>query len=184
MSAFSTLQRLAQKPPPGDRCDMCGVPLGPNHRHLVDPTTHRMMCACAACSLLFPGQGPTRFKSVPRDARLLKDFKISDGDWENLNIPIGLAFFLKNSVENRVVAFYPSPAGATESSLPANVVPDEVSADVEALLVNRLKQPGQYYVAPIDKCYELVGLIRGNWRGFTGGPEVWEKVDRFFECLT
>ena len=56
--------------------------------------------------------------------------------------------------------------------------------DVEALLVNRLEQPATYYLAPIDKCYELVGLIRGNWRGFSGGTEVWVKIRKFFHELS
>jgi hypothetical protein len=36
---------------------------------------------------------------------------------------------------------------------------------------------------PIDECYRLVGLIRLNWRGLSGGSEVWEEVDKFFEQL-
>jgi hypothetical protein len=38
----------------------------------------------------------------------------------------------------------------------------------------------EYYVAPIDECYKLVGLIRANWRGLSGGAEVWERISRFF----
>ena len=29
--------------------------------------------------------------------------------------------------------------------------------------------------APIDVCFELVGLIRMHWRGFSGGEEVWRS---------
>jgi hypothetical protein len=38
-------------------------------------------------------------------------------------------------------------------------------------------------LVPIDECYSLVGLIRMHWRGLSGGREVWEKIDRFFENL-
>ncbi len=64
--------------------------------------------------------------------------------------------------------------------------------DVEALLANRIEQGhdqgggeggGEYYLAPIDKCYELVGLIRAQWRGLSGGPEVWKQIGLFFEEL-
>ena len=98
--------------------------------------------------------------------------------------------------ESNVVAFYPSPAGATESiPSPAaweeivrqNPVLNEVRPDVEALLANRLEhtrpEGGEYYVVPIDKCYELVGLIRIHWRGLSGGTEVWNDIARFFTEL-
>ena len=56
-------------------------------------------------------------------------------------------FLFKSTPENRVLALYPSPAGATESLLSLdtwddivheNPVLTEMEADVEALLVNRL----------------------------------------------
>jgi hypothetical protein len=36
------------------------------------------------------------------------------------------------------------------------------------------------YIVPIDLCYQLVGLIRAEWRGFSGGTEAWAAIDRFF----
>ena len=117
---------------------------------------------------------------------------MTNAQWDSLLVPIGLAFFLESSPENRVVAFYPSPAGPTESLLPLetwedilreNPVLARMQPDIEALLVNRLDERAQYYIAPIDKCYQLVGLIRSNWRGFSGGSEVWRKISDFFEAL-
>ncbi len=192
MSSFATLQRLARKTEPGERCGLCGLGLGPQHQHLIDPATRRLVCSCGACSLLFYETGATKYKRVPRSARLLRDFHISDGQWENLMIPIGLAFFVESSSEKRVLALYPSPAGPMESllSLDAwtdivqeNPVLGKMQSDVEALLVNRLEDEAEYYLAPIDKCYELVGLIRGNWRGFSGGTEVWVKIRQFLKEL-
>jgi hypothetical protein len=55
--------------------------------------------------------------------------------------------------------------------------------DVEALLVNRLGTSREYYIAPIDQCFELVGIIRMHWRGFSGGSKVWEKIQAFFDRL-
>jgi hypothetical protein len=55
--------------------------------------------------------------------------------------------------------------------------------DVEALLVNRISKTPQYYRAPIDQCFRLVGLIRKHWRGLSGGAEVWQQIDRFFDEL-
>jgi hypothetical protein len=133
-----------------------------------------------------------RFKVIPRDARALPDFQISDADWESLSLPISLAFFFYDTPNEKMTALYPSPAGATESLLPLtaweaivrqNPVLREMQPDVEALLVNRAHDARDYYLAPIDKCFELVGLIRMNWRGFSGGEEVWKKIGDFFETL-
>ena len=55
--------------------------------------------------------------------------------------------------------------------------------DVEALLVNRLGPKRECYWVPIDRCYQLVGLIRLHWHGLSGGLGVWEQVERFFTGL-
>ncbi len=198
MSAFTTLRSLTRKPPapPGssadERCDMCGVGLIRQHQHLVDPVSRKLVCACDACAVLFQQNGVTKYKRVPRRARLLADFQMTDAQWDSLMIPIGLAFFVESTPENKVLALYPSPAGSTESLLSLEAWWDivqenpalaDMEADVEALLVNRLDRAGDYYIAPIDKCYQLVGLIRSNWRGLSGGTEVWEKIRGFFEEL-
>jgi hypothetical protein len=112
-------------------------------------------------------------------------------------VPISMAFFFRSTPDARVVAFYPSPAGATESLLPLetwkdieddNPVVKEMEPDVEALLVNRVGHvrgfaAAEYYVLPIDECYKLVGLIRVNWRGLSGGTEVWREIAQFFDGL-
>jgi hypothetical protein len=112
-----------------------------------------------------------------------------DQEWESLLIPINLAFFVHNSAAGRVIAQYPSPGGAMESSLDLeywnaiverNPVLHKFEPDVEALLVNRLVSPPRYYRAPIDQCFRLVGIIRTHWRGLSGGQEVWKEIDRFF----
>jgi hypothetical protein len=192
MSAFATLQSLTRKPRTSEHCDMCGIGVAHKHQHLMDPVSRRLVCACDACAVLFYQSGETKYKRVPRQARFLKNFQMTDGQWDGLMIPIGLAFFVESSQENRVLALYPSPAGSTESllSLEAwrdivheNPVLTEMESDVEALLVNRLDREGEYYLAPIDQCYQLVGLIRSNWRGLSGGTEVWEKIRDFFAEL-
>lgn len=63
-----------------------------------------------------------------------------------------------------------------------------MEADVEALLVNRVEysrgtEKAEYFIAPIDECYRLVGVIRAGWRGLSGGTEVWRDVHRFFDGL-
>ena len=79
-------------------------------------------------------------------------------------------------------AYYPSPMGPTESLLTVDV-PLALEDDVEALLVNRVRGARRQWIVPIDVCYQLVGLIRTHWRGFTGGTDVWRELDRFYEAL-
>jgi hypothetical protein len=117
MSSFATLRNLVRKPESRERCDMCGAGLMPQHQHLIDPVTRRLVCACDACTILFYRSGETKYKSIPRNARRLDSFRLTDGQWDSLMIPIGLAFFVKSSTEGRVLALYPSLAGATESML-------------------------------------------------------------------
>jgi hypothetical protein len=158
----------------------------------VEVQTQKITCACDPCALRFHDVVDGRFKLVPRDARVVPGFTMSDADWENLALPINLAFFYYSTPRRKMMAYYPSPAGATESLLPLNAWEtlvrqnpglEKMQADVEALLVNRAGQPCDYFIAPIDKCYELVGTIRMHWRGLSGGQEVWEKIAQFFAEL-
>jgi len=94
-------------------------------------------------------------------------------------------------LDRRTIAFYPSPAGATESALPltawhdieqANPWVRTLAADVEALLVQKRRDEGDCdgFIVPIDACYDLVGRIRVRWNGLGGGGEVQAEIDRFF----
>jgi hypothetical protein len=130
---------------------------------------------------------------IPRDARALRDFRMTDAQWEGFALPINLAFFHYDSANAKVTALYPSPAGATESLLSfenwkdlveENPVLAALEPDVEALLVNRAGGSREYFIAPIDRCYGLVGLIRTHWRGLSGGDAVWNEIEKFFANLS
>jgi hypothetical protein len=179
---------------PDEQCDLCGRPIPAEHRHLLEIATRELMCACQPCSVLFDKDAASegRYRKVP-DRRLnLVDFEMSDEAWEDLGLPVEMAFFFRSAEEGRVMAFYPSPAGPTESLLgldawaeleAANPVLREMDPDVEALLVNRARGARRHLLVPIDDCYRLVGIIRTRWRGFTGGREVWLAIEDFFEEL-
>ncbi len=133
-----------------------------------------------------------RFKLIPREARSLPDFRMTEQQWEDFALPINLAFFHRDTVAGKVIAMYPSPAGATESLLPSknwqqleadNPALAEMEADVEALLVNRVSGKREYFITPVDVCYELVGLIRKHWRGLSGGETAWQEIGKFFAAL-
>jgi hypothetical protein len=159
---------------------------------LIEPANRRLVCACDACAILFSDQQNGKFRRVPRRIERLADFHLSDLQWESLHLPINLAFFYYSSPAKRVIAMFPSPAGATESLLPLeawdelaaeNPVLSEMEPDVEALLVNRTGEGRQYIRVPIDECFKLVGLIRTHWRGLSGGTEVWREITKFFNSL-
>jgi hypothetical protein len=65
----------------------------------------------------------------------------------------------------------------------ANPVLATLAPDVESLLVNRSRGARRYWLVPIDECYALVGLVRTHWRGLTGGTEVWQQMQRFYDEL-
>ena len=195
--AFATLRQFARSRPPAERCELCSAGLAYAHPHLVEIASRQIVCACEACATLFDGMANGKYRRVSRRAQLLANFKMTDAQWDDLLIPINMAFFFNSSVEGRTIPLYPSPAGAVESLLPldawseiveGNPVLSQLRPDIEALLVNRVGHAhdlseAEYYIAPIDECYRLVGLIRTNWKGLSGGSEVWVEIGRFFSEL-
>jgi hypothetical protein len=180
----------------GERCELCAEPLPQAHPHLVDVAARSLLCACRSCWLLFAprGAGGGRYRAVPE--RYLHDpgFRLTEEQWDALQIPVGVAFLFRNSSLGRMVAFYPSPAGATESLLDpaawegiARADPRfaTLADDVEALLLRRPREGGgvECYLVPIDACYELVGRVRRHWKGFDGGAEAWAEIDAFFAAV-
>jgi hypothetical protein len=143
--------------------------LAHEHPHLVEIRLRQIICACEACATLFDGMANGKYRRVSRRAQFLANFQMTDAQWENLYIPINMSFFFQSSVEEKVVALYPSPAGAVESLLSLGHAHEWSRAE--------------YYIAPIDECYRLVGLIRANWKGLSGGSEVWAEIGRFFSQL-
>jgi hypothetical protein len=181
------------RPAPGERCELCGTPIHETHGHVVDVQARALMCACRACYLVFApdGAGGGHFKAVPERFEHLRDLELSPAQWDALQIPVEVAFFFVNSALSRVCAFYPSPAGATESLLPletwdelvaANAVLASLQPDVEAFLVRVPTRGGTpaSYIVPIDACYELVGDLRRLWKGFDGGTEARAALEDFF----
>ena len=185
--------RPRERPRPGERCELCATPLPDDHDHVVDLDQRSLQCTCRGCYLLFTpeGAGGSRYRAVPDRFLSFPDFELSPGQWDSLQIPVGVAFFFLNSTTERVAAFYPGPAGATESLLSFEAWDEVVAAnpglatllpDVEAFLVRADRTGGaaECYLVPIDACYELVGQLRRLWRGFDGGEEAHAALEAFF----
>ena len=194
--AATRLGRLAQREPEATlaRCELCSAPIAAEHRHLLDLSSRELMCACRACTLLFDrgAAGGGHYRLVPDRRLRLEDFELSDLMWEELRLPVDIAFLFHHSGEERVMAFYPGPMGATESMLTleawqeleaANPLLRSLEPDVEALLVNRALGARQQWIVPMDECFGLVGAIRTHWKGLTGGKDVWQALRGFFEEL-
>jgi hypothetical protein len=191
--------RSAAEPEP-ERCGLCGEILGGRHGHLVDTQQRSIVCACTACSLLFSHEGVVggRYRTVPDRVYHDPAAPLSEAEWDELRIPVAIAFFFVNSALGHVVASYPSPAGVTECELDLAAW-DKVAADhpllraptpdVEAILVIR-GQPGtsddhgiETFLIPIDMCYSLAGALRLDWHGFDGGTEVRGILKAFLSDL-
>jgi hypothetical protein len=195
---IGALSRFARKQEAGrlavEHCELCNAPIPAQHRHLLEVPSRTVVCACTACSLLFGGDGARsgKYRLIPTRYLALLDFHMADEQWDELMIPVNMVYIFYSSVAKRVMAFYPSPAGAMESLLNLeswqtlvdnNPVLNELEPDVEALLINRLRDAREYYIVPIDACYQLVGLIRSHWRGLSGGEAVWNAITDFFRDI-
>nr|WP_155909738.1 MULTISPECIES: DUF5947 family protein [unclassified Mycolicibacterium] len=180
----------------GERCEMCSEQITAEHQHVVNLEGRQLMCVCRGCYLLFTDvDAALHYRAVPDRYLTFPEFALGRREWELLQIPVGLAFFFRNSTLARTVAFYPGPAGATESELDLGIWDeirvsdprvDLLAADTEALIVRvpDTPLPVECHLVPIDACYEFVGRLRLLWHGFDGGQQVHEFVDDFFNAVT
>jgi Family of unknown function (DUF5947) len=193
-----------------ETCEFCAAGIPAGHGHVADLDNSSLMCACRACYLLFTHSGAAerrearderqavrgRYRAIPDRYRSDPGHPLSAADWDALEIPVGLAFFLRSSADGDVVGFYPSPAGATECRLDlqawdriaaAHPLMQSAAPDIEAILISR-GLPGadgangvECFLVPIDACYELAGRMRLQWRGFDGGAEARQSIAEFLD---
>ena len=177
-----------------ERCEMCREVLGERHGHVVDLEKRSLACTCRACYLLFTHEGAAggRYRAVPEHVYHDPGRPLTDADWNELQIPVAMAFFFHNSALDRVVAGYPSPGGATECELDlaawdrlaaAHPLLGTLAPDVEAIFVNRTEDGNEVFLIPIDECYSLVGELRMKWQGFDGGAEAHAALAIFLDGL-
>lgn len=196
MTPMRSLERFAlaaKKARQGARCEVCTEPIGEGHRHVVDRTARRLLCACASCTLAFDGDQPARFRTVPDRVRVDPAWALSERDLQELGVPVGLAFFFRASTTGRWTAVFPSPAGPTEAELEddawarfagESALVRSMADDVEALLIHRRRDGRSFcLVVPIDACYELAALLKRTWRGIDGGDDARAALDAFFTRL-
>ena len=148
--------------PETERCHFCGSVLPAEHRHLADIAQMKFICTCEMCLIKNADVGS--YTPLPQRFLHLENFVMSDQLWSDFLIPVNMAFFIKSTIKQGTIAYYPAPTGATESKLKmhawnnlveSNAILNELMPDLEALLVNRLQDEGQYYIVPVDSCYQL-----------------------------
>lgn len=186
---------LPDAAPASQRCELCMSPIAPTHDHVVDLDGRSLRCACRACALLFERRGAAggRYVTVP-DRVLFAAREVAAADWAALRIPVSLAFVFFNSILDRWIAVYPSPAGAVESHPDPGAMErlrretpliDLARPDVEAVLARGRR--GALHVdlllAPVSAGYELVARVRRQWRGFDGGDQARRAIDELFAEL-
>lgn len=193
-SGLRRFRAPVSRAPVQEVCEMCAEPVPAEHAHVVNVESREIMCACRACYLLFSREGAVsgKHRAVPERYLHAPSFPVGERLWDSIGIPVRMAFFFTNSALDTTTAFYPSPAGATESLLPMDAWSElmtdnpefaDLKPDVEALLVNRREGGFECFLVPIDRCYQLVGMVKMHWRGFDGGTEAWEQIDGFFAEL-
>ena len=186
------LGRLARPEPveEAEKCEICGQGILEDHRHLLELGERRILCSCEPCIAM--RSGLDNYCPVGTRYLWLEDVEFPDELWAAFQLPIGLAFFFRSTGVDAVVALYPSPAGATESELHLesweklvglNPILENLEADAEALVVNRMDDEPQHAIVPIDECYRLVGLIKSTWEGISGGSAIENSVPKFFEYV-
>src|SRR5947207_4470942 len=199
---LDVLRQFARKRemrPPAEQCELWSVEIAAVHRHLLDLSRRTLICVCHPCSILFgdPGAGSGKYRLVPSRYLQLTNFQMTDEQWDDLMIPVNMVYMFRSTLANRVMAFYPSPAGAMESTLTlegwdalvsSHPMLNELEPDVQAPLSHRVRNMGgesyrEHYIVPIDACYELIGLIRLNWKGLSRGEEIWKAIAEFFVRL-
>jgi hypothetical protein len=176
-----------------EKCEVCATVIPGEHGHLADLDHSSLVCTCRACYLLFTQREAVRgrFRAVPDRYVTDPAHPLTAADWDELQIPVGLAFFLTSSRAGAVTGFYPSPAGATECRLDlaawarladAHPLLKAAEDDVEAVLITRSPPAGiESFVVPVDSCYELAGRMRLHWRGFDGGAEARQAIAALLE---
>ena len=53
LNSFAALRQFARKKSSEERCEMCSAAVFEGHAHLVEPVSHKLMCVCEPCALLF-----------------------------------------------------------------------------------------------------------------------------------
>ena len=148
-------------------------------------------CACARAAWRFARATPS---CARRGTRVvwLDDFELSDELWarsRSRSASPSSCATAPPAASSRSIRARPgrpsrsSTSDAWEELGPPTRCSIDLEPDAEALIVNRMAEPPQHAIAPIDECYRLVGLIKASWEGISGGAGPEEAIAAFFDEL-
>jgi len=146
-------------------CRFCSAQLDSFANPVFEVATQRIIPACDKCASRFVRNSGGPFKLVPRETRALENFQMPDVPWQAFNLPDGVTFVFYSSADVRLLAVYKSASGTIESTVPrevwkaiveANPALEEMRPDVEGFLIFNALGFREYYIAPIDVCYNLI----------------------------
>ena len=166
---------MARPAPDGERCDLCRSGVPDDHRHLLQLEERRILCVCEPCRAL---RSRRRRAAAGRHAHAVagglraarrRVGRVPDPDRARVlpalerdrqrrrDVPVAGRRDRERAALRR--------AGTRLVEL--NPVLRGLEPDAEGLIVDR--RLGVAAIAPIDRCYELVGLIKSRWEGISGG---------------
>ncbi|WP_053960305.1 DUF5947 family protein [Sulfobacillus thermosulfidooxidans] len=172
-------------------CEVCNrlIPAH-DHRHLLRLQTAQVVCACPHCALLFDAPGQNQYQTIPTRIKKLDRAILGQDFWDVMKVPVHLVGIIKRR-GGQAEIFYPSPAGAVSGGPISQgfLTPSlqqalgSVSDEVEVLLIADLAGMSEGFLIPLDRFYELIGLLRLSWQGLSGGNEVSRRIHQFFDQL-
>jgi hypothetical protein len=169
--AVAALRSFTARPAVTVLCDLCAAPMAEAHEHLLELQERRVVCACRACSLLFPGAGGAVYRRIESRAVRLPEVVLTGEDFRSLGVPVRLAFLGPSVVHDCVFAVYPNARGATESTVNraswdalVHTHPSlaAIEPDVEGFFVNASENQYDAYRLSIDVCFRMVGVLRAS----------------------
>src|SRR5436190_23769676 len=88
LAALPSLRRfLRPRATARARCELCSADLADDHSHLVELSSRRLCCACEPCAILFSSPAAPKYRRVPRGVEYLADFRLTDVQWQGLQLP-------------------------------------------------------------------------------------------------
>ena len=189
LKQFLTQRAMASQE---ESCRFCNAAIDTPHVHVINIVTHTLINVCRSCYLLFSLEGAAqgKYKAVPQRRVYIPALAMTQAHWEGLQIPVGIAFFLRNTSRSCITGHYPGPEGTTVSLVrwetwdaleEANPILEKLVPDVETLMIYHppAHSCSEGGIVPIDVSNELMKCLKQQWRGLDGGGEAWRTIQRF-----
>ena len=146
-------------------CRFCSSALDSPPNPLFEVATQRVLFACNPCASRFEKRSGGPFKLIPRSTRQIEDFRMPEVPWQTYDLPGNVTFVFYCTAAAKLLSVCKVAAGTVDLTVPrevwkaiieANPVLEEMRPDVEGLLIIHTGDSREYFIAPIDVCYNLI----------------------------